>query len=176
MAKQEQLARYILDNLTAGSRFAMRCLIIFAQAHNEFRLPELSSVAELNNFKVTLPENIDDRDPTRPYMVVELEEEEHARILAKRCILIKSVCFNGQQQCILTYGFILDRCMNSTDKPRIIQNSTSPFGHAECSGSDTFPILASSSLSPRIITRSRNLVRRTSWRASPTWAFWARLT
>ncbi|KAF8160674.1 S-adenosyl-L-methionine-dependent methyltransferase [Crassisporium funariophilum] len=74
-----------------------RYLIQFAQAHNEFRLPELSSVAELYGIPITLPEEFDNRDPTRPYMVVELEEEEHVRTLARRCILIKSVFeFYGQ--------------------------------------------------------------------------------
>ncbi|KAF8806675.1 tRNA guanosine-2'-O-methyltransferase [Phlegmacium glaucopus] len=72
-------------------------LFHFADAHNEFRLPELKSIAELYGFPITLPQNDDDRDPTRPCMVIELEEEEHARILANRCILIKSVFeFYGQ--------------------------------------------------------------------------------
>lgn len=66
-------------------------LFYFAHAHNEFRLPELESVAELYGFTITLPLIADDRDPKRPCMVVELEEEEHARILANRCILIKYV-------------------------------------------------------------------------------------
>jgi tRNA (guanine10-N2)-methyltransferase len=63
-------------------------LFYFADAHNEFRLPELNSVAELCGFKIGLP---DDGDPKRPCMVVELEHEEHARMLADRCILIKYV-------------------------------------------------------------------------------------
>ncbi|KAF5351856.1 hypothetical protein D9756_007701 [Leucocoprinus leucothites] len=63
-------------------------LIAFAQSHGDFRLPELQSVSELHGFSVSLPE---DPDTSRPFMVVELEEEEHARTLAKRCILIKSI-------------------------------------------------------------------------------------
>ncbi|KAF5380572.1 hypothetical protein D9615_004652 [Tricholomella constricta] len=75
----------------------LQCLIVFAQVHHEFRLPELSSVAELHGFTVTLPSAPEDRDPTRPYMVVELAQEEHALILARRCILVKSVYeFYGQ--------------------------------------------------------------------------------
>ena len=66
-------------------------LFYFADAHNAFRLPELKSIAELYGFSIGLPQNPDDRDPTRPCMVIELEEEEHARILANRCILIKHV-------------------------------------------------------------------------------------
>lgn len=66
-------------------------LFYFAHAHNEFRLPELKSIAELYGFPMLLPQDPDDRDPTRPCMVIGLEEEEHARILGSRCILIKCV-------------------------------------------------------------------------------------
>ena len=66
-------------------------LFHFADAHNAFRLPELKSIAELYGFSIGLPQNPDDHDPKRPYMVIELEEEEHAQILANRCILIKHV-------------------------------------------------------------------------------------
>jgi hypothetical protein len=66
-------------------------LFHFAQAHNEFRLPELASVAELYGIQYTLPEKKEDSDPNRPFMVIQLEGEEHARMLAKRCILIKYV-------------------------------------------------------------------------------------
>lgn len=65
--------------------------IIFAQSHPEFRLPELQSVAELYGFPLSLPESPEDRDPLRPYMVLSVEKEEHVQILAKRCILVKSV-------------------------------------------------------------------------------------
>ncbi|KZT10705.1 tRNA guanosine-2'-O-methyltransferase [Laetiporus sulphureus 93-53] len=64
-------------------------LIIFAQAHADFRIPELRSVAELYGFDLTLPEEI---DISRPFLVLELASEEHARLLARRCILIKSLC------------------------------------------------------------------------------------
>ncbi|KAE9411183.1 RNA methylase [Gymnopus androsaceus JB14] len=69
-------------------------LVVFAQAHQEFRIPELESVSQLYDFKVSLP---DERDLYRPYMVIGLESEDHARLLAKRCILIKSIYeFYGQ--------------------------------------------------------------------------------
>ncbi|GLB37683.1 putative RNA methylase family UPF0020 [Lyophyllum shimeji] len=75
----------------------LQYLIVFAQAHHEFRIPELQSVSELHGFAVILPLNPEDRDPTRPFMVIELEQEEHALILARRCILVKSVYeFYGQ--------------------------------------------------------------------------------
>ncbi|KAJ7072373.1 tRNA guanosine-2'-O-methyltransferase [Mycena amicta] len=66
----------------------MQYLFIFAQTHSEFRLPELHSVAELHGFTITLPENC---DLACPFLVCDLDSEEHARILAQRCILLKHV-------------------------------------------------------------------------------------
>lgn len=65
---------------------ALQVLIQFAQRHEEFRIPELESVAETYGFKVDYPQGY---DITRPFMVVHLEEEDHARKLAERCVLIK---------------------------------------------------------------------------------------
>ncbi|KAJ3512258.1 hypothetical protein NLJ89_g3627 [Agrocybe chaxingu] len=74
-----------------------RYLFHFAQAHDEFRLPELASVAELHGISYSLPQEPENRDPKRPYMVIDLEREDHARTLARRCILIKAVYeFYGQ--------------------------------------------------------------------------------
>lgn len=66
-----------------------RFLVVFAQAHDDFRVPELFSVAELHKFTITLPAALEERDCTRPFMVLELEDEEHAKILARRCILVR---------------------------------------------------------------------------------------
>ncbi|PFH46176.1 hypothetical protein AMATHDRAFT_77781 [Amanita thiersii Skay4041] len=75
----------------------MKYLIAFAQAHNEFRLPELDSVSELYGFEYTLCQSLDTSDPQRPYMVINLESEKHARHLARRCILVKAIYeFYGQ--------------------------------------------------------------------------------
>lgn len=63
-------------------------LILFAQAHNDFRLPELDSVSELYGFTYVLS---DSSQSKRPFMVIELDLQEHARLLARRCILIKLV-------------------------------------------------------------------------------------
>ncbi|KAJ7925251.1 S-adenosyl-L-methionine-dependent methyltransferase [Mycena leptocephala] len=63
-------------------------LIVFAQSHSEFRLPELASVAELYGFAISLPV---DCDSSRPFLILHLDSEEHARLLASRCILIKHV-------------------------------------------------------------------------------------
>ncbi|KAF7315392.1 RNA methylase [Mycena indigotica] len=62
-------------------------LFIFAQTHAEFRLPELESIAELHGFAI---HNMS-RDTSSPFAVYGLDSDEHARILAKRCILLKHV-------------------------------------------------------------------------------------
>ena len=61
-------------------------LVLFAQVHDEFRIPELLSVSELFKFKIGFPPNI---DTSRPFMILSLESEEHALLLARRCILVK---------------------------------------------------------------------------------------
>ncbi|KAF6761256.1 RNA methylase [Ephemerocybe angulata] len=66
-------------------------LVQFAQAHNKFRIPELQSISELNGFSVRFLDDPECNNPERPFMVLELENEEQARILAKRCILIKAI-------------------------------------------------------------------------------------
>ncbi|OSD07105.1 tRNA guanosine-2'-O-methyltransferase [Trametes coccinea BRFM310] len=67
-------------------------LFVFAQVHDEFRIPELQSVAEIYGFDIKLPDNPEDRKTARPFMVLGLESEEHAKLLARRCVLIKYVC------------------------------------------------------------------------------------
>ncbi|KAJ7680272.1 hypothetical protein DFH06DRAFT_1265322 [Mycena polygramma] len=62
-------------------------LFIFAQSHSEFRLPELESIARLHGFTISFPA---DCDSSRPFMILQLDSEEQARLLASRCILIKS--------------------------------------------------------------------------------------
>jgi tRNA (guanine10-N2)-methyltransferase len=64
-------------------------LLQFAQCHPEFRIPELESVSKLHGIRMGLPDRAEDRDPTRAFMVVDLEAELHARLLARRCILLK---------------------------------------------------------------------------------------
>lgn len=75
----------------------IRYLVYFAQVHPDFRLPELLSIAELYGFRAIKPANLpgvsEDEmwDPSRPFWVVDLEDEEHARAMAERCILVKSI-------------------------------------------------------------------------------------
>ena len=64
----------------------LQFLFVFAQAHDEFRIPELSSVSELHGFEITI---LPPADVSRPFMILELESESHARLLARRCILVK---------------------------------------------------------------------------------------
>ncbi|KAK0212912.1 tRNA guanosine-2'-O-methyltransferase [Desarmillaria ectypa] len=66
-------------------------LFFFAQAHHEFRIPELLSLSKMFGFELNLPESPDDQDPTRPFLIVGLQCEKHAELLASRSILIKSV-------------------------------------------------------------------------------------
>lgn len=79
-------------------------LIHFAIVHSEFRLPELESVGKIHGFEVTLPEDAEERDPSRPFMIVELEREEHARMLARRCILIRCACWLYEWGLVLKLG------------------------------------------------------------------------
>jgi tRNA (guanine10-N2)-methyltransferase len=64
----------------------LQILIQFAQAHADFRIPELLSVGQTYGFDIVLPS---EPDVTRPFMTVELQQEESARLLAERCILVK---------------------------------------------------------------------------------------
>lgn len=70
-------------------------LFVFAQAHDEFRIPELQSISELYGFTIGLSRYSDplacEAAVKRPFMVLGLEEDAHAKLLASRCILIKSV-------------------------------------------------------------------------------------
>ncbi|KAF9227411.1 tRNA guanosine-2'-O-methyltransferase [Gyrodon lividus] len=70
-------------------------LFVFAQAHEEFRIPELRSISELNHFEIGFSRYAQPGElakaAKRPFMILELDEEEHARTLAKRCVLIKSI-------------------------------------------------------------------------------------
>ncbi len=79
-------------------------LFVFAQAHDEFRIPELLSVAELHKIRITFSEeDLSKLDVSRPFMVLELENEDDARTLAKRCILIKHVLSNHPYLLSLTF-------------------------------------------------------------------------
>jgi tRNA (guanine10-N2)-methyltransferase len=68
-------------------------LFVFAQSHEEFRVPELLSISELHGFTIGFDRyaNVLEEAVKRPFMILTLDKEEHARILAQRCIMIKCV-------------------------------------------------------------------------------------
>ena len=71
---------------------ASQYLFVFAQAHAEFRIPELLSIAELYGISIQFDEeDLSKLDVSRPFMVRGLDSEEDAKKLARRCILIKYV-------------------------------------------------------------------------------------
>lgn len=65
-------------------------LFVFAQVHEDFRIPELLSVAELYGFEIEFSDKIENKELIAgPFMVLGLASEEHASLLARRCILVK---------------------------------------------------------------------------------------
>lgn len=62
-------------------------IIFFAQAFPNFRVAELESIADLYGIKVDLSHH----DERKPFLVIELEKEEHAKKLIKRSILAKGI-------------------------------------------------------------------------------------
>ena len=69
---------------------ASQFLFHFAQVHEEFRIPELLSVAELCGITLRIPEDdLKKLDVSRPFMILTLDSLEDAKKLARRCILIK---------------------------------------------------------------------------------------
>ncbi len=64
-------------------------LFVFAQVHDEFRMPEILSISELYGFELRFPDNPEDKDTSRPFMILELNDEEHDKLLAQLFILIK---------------------------------------------------------------------------------------
>ncbi|RHZ87310.1 hypothetical protein Glove_37g81 [Diversispora epigaea] len=64
-------------------------LIQFAQFHEEFRLPELESLAKIEN--VNLSFNINDYKKDCPFFIVNIETEAEANRLIRRAILIKNI-------------------------------------------------------------------------------------
>ncbi|CAL1707258.1 unnamed protein product [Somion occarium] len=98
-------------------------LFVFAQVHEEFRIPELLSIAELYNINIGLPEDV---DTSRPFMVIELDSEEDAHTLAQRCILIKWVCdFYARGK---TYAEVHEQTRaNSSKYSQYIENTSFKF-------------------------------------------------
>ncbi|KAF8756911.1 putative RNA methylase family UPF0020 [Rhizoctonia solani] len=64
--------------------------IHFAVTHADFRIPELLSVAQCYGFEVGLPSE-PEIDNNRPFLQLEINNDEDAKVLAQRCILVKAV-------------------------------------------------------------------------------------
>ncbi|KAI9313806.1 hypothetical protein BX666DRAFT_2140306, partial [Dichotomocladium elegans] len=64
-------------------------LVQFAQFHEDFRLPELKSLARLENVKIEF--NVDEYRLDVPFFKVQIESDEEAQKLVKRAILIKNM-------------------------------------------------------------------------------------
>ncbi|ODV96264.1 hypothetical protein PACTADRAFT_16407, partial [Pachysolen tannophilus NRRL Y-2460] len=62
-------------------------LLYLAQAYPNFRKAELESIAEMYGIKVDLSEH----DETNPFLIVELENDDAARLLVKRSILARGI-------------------------------------------------------------------------------------
>ncbi|KAJ3352846.1 hypothetical protein GGF32_003541 [Allomyces javanicus] len=66
-----------------------RYLVHFAQAHEDFRLAELRSLAKLENVDLVLDEHR--YDPERPFLTVQLASDADAIKLVRRAILVKAI-------------------------------------------------------------------------------------
>ncbi|KAH9817486.1 hypothetical protein DFH28DRAFT_1081167 [Melampsora americana] len=64
-------------------------ILIFAQAYEEFRIPELDSLNQL--LDLGLQYDPSDCDIFRPYMVVKMNNDQKARDLGSRAILVKHI-------------------------------------------------------------------------------------
>lgn len=65
--------------------------IHFAIVHEQFRIPELLSICELLNIDIELPAEPSERELFHPIMVVKLQNDDAARQIASRCILVKLI-------------------------------------------------------------------------------------
>lgn len=151
-------------------------LVHFAQAHNDFRLPELQSIAELHGISYTLPEDEKDRDPYRPWMVIGLPSEDDARTLARRCILIKYAVDTSVFQNLRLNKTSTGRYMSSTRKGQRMRNYTQTTAKWSRSGvvmSQTRPL---DFLSLLLNIKYLNQGKGMSLRALPIWDSLERLT
>ncbi|KAG0139522.1 hypothetical protein CROQUDRAFT_446930 [Cronartium quercuum f. sp. fusiforme G11] len=69
----------------AGGKY----ILIFAQAYEEFRMPELESLNELLDLDLKYDKT--ECDIFRPYMIVNMKNDEKARELGSRAILVKHI-------------------------------------------------------------------------------------
>ncbi len=111
-------------------------LFVFAQVHDDFRIPELLSISELYGFEIKFPE-LEDKDTARPFMIIGLENEEHARLLARRCVLIRCVPYPPMTTHISHGSSYLDMYANSTLAESPTRRSTNGIGWGLLHGNST---------------------------------------
>ncbi|KAI8825690.1 S-adenosyl-L-methionine-dependent methyltransferase [Fimicolochytrium jonesii] len=86
-------------------------LVHFAQLHADFRLPELDSLAVLENVKLTYEKSA--YSDEHPFLVVECESDDEARKLIRRSILTKQII--RLVATAPTYDEVLEVAKRSTD-------------------------------------------------------------
>jgi tRNA G10 N-methylase Trm11 len=137
-------------------------IFVFAQVHEEFRVPELLSVSELYSIPIIFPTNDPaDADVTRPFMILGLECDDHARILARRCILIKSelVMIPIWPE---SHQILSDQFMSFMQKEKHISKYTSKTNATGRCGRNMWKTLLSNSKSRPTIIQYHNAGRRKS--------------
>ncbi|AOW02842.1 uncharacterized protein YALI1_C19510g [Yarrowia lipolytica] len=95
MLKKKSKSKKYFDNATTDLKKkknttqteAMKYLLLLSQTHMQFRLAELTALAQLENIAVDLSSH----DESSPFMIVELENDEAAKKLIRRSVLAKSI-------------------------------------------------------------------------------------
>jgi hypothetical protein len=154
----------------------MEYLFVFAQSHEGFRLPELLSISELYGFTIGFDRyaSVLDEAVKTPFMILKLDKEEHAKILARRCIMIKYVSV------IIMNHLINDISsgpfMSSTPKAHPTRRCTNKTAELARNGSGISQTHRSNSLFWDTILPSANVVNVRSSKALHIWTSWVRLT
>lgn len=118
-------------------------LFVFAQSHEEFRVPELLSISELYGFTIGLDRyagSVLDEVVKRPFMILTLDKEEHAKILAQRCIMIKCVSMNYYQLSAQRIDILSDLFTSSMPRARPTRRCTNKIAELACNGNGIFQI------------------------------------
>ena len=152
-------------------------LFVFAQSHEAFRVPELLSISELYGFTIGLDRyaGVLDEAVKTPFMILTLDQEEHARILARRCIMIKCVEIIHHQT-ISSKDILSGPFMSSTPKAHPMRRCTHKTAELARSGSGISQTHRSNFRFWGTILLSANVANVSSSRASHTWTSWERLT
>jgi tRNA (guanine10-N2)-methyltransferase len=74
-----------LDPQASSSKHFAPYLLHIPRENESFRVPELFACAKLFDFDIRIVEE----DPVSPFLIVELESDEHAKRITERCVLVK---------------------------------------------------------------------------------------